>query len=445
MALDPRLLRTILRLGTPVVLGMLGGTIQGLVDLAMVGRLGAAEMAAVGLATNLLYIAVRAVICLGQSVQAMVSRRVGEGLPRQAGAVARTGHGLGLLLGLPLTVLAVVAAGPLMDLFGSEPAVSRLGAVYIRSRAPEILFVLFLFVHRGFFEGLGRTGVPLVAGALMLSTNIFLNWVLIFGHLGAPALGVQGAGLASALAAVAGAVCLAGLGLRREFVVGYDLRPGLGLDRALVARLLRITWPNALRTTLVIGAFSILLAIIGRIGTLELAASNGVVRITSFSFMPAVGVGTAAGVLVGQALGRGDRARARSVGHHAVLLSCLFMGTMGLLFLTVPELCLRLFTDDPRILATGAPVQRLLGLVQLLDAVGLTLAMAMMGAGSTLPVMLGDVGTGYLIFLPTAWLLGLHSPLGLLGAWIGLLAWFTAFAGVMVWLWRREGWARVQV
>lgn len=443
--LDRQLLRRILTLGSPVVLGQISATAMGLIDLAMVGRLGPEYLAGVGLAATFFSTIVRTTQSLGAATQSIAARRVGEDREAAIGGLVRVALTLGLLVGVVLTALLVGIASPGMGLLAHEPRIVQLGARYVIWRAPEALFLLLLFVFRGFFEGIGKTVIPMLVGIVTLAANAFLNWVLIFGKLGAPRMEEAGAGLASALATLVGASALAALAGARGVRMRYGLQFGLSLQASVLRPLWKVTWPGALRTFLVFLSFTVFLAIIERLGVAELAASNGVVLIASFSFMPAVGVGTAVATLVGQALGRRDVAGARRAGWHGVLVSVGFMGCMGALFLSAPRLCLRLFTDDSTILDTGAPVLRLMGLVQIFDAVGLTLAGAITGAGHTRMVMLADVGTAYLIFLPLAFGLGLHTGMGLMGAWLGALIWFFSFAVLMVLGWVRGGWSRVQV
>jgi MATE family multidrug resistance protein len=445
MNLDRPLLARILRLGTPVVLGTISATTMGLIDMAMVGRLGPAYLAAVGLATNLFSTVVRTTLALGQAAQTLTARRVGESREAAVGEVVDVALTLGVVVGVAITVLMALAAGPAMGLLAHQPELARLGAGYIIWRAPEALFLMLLFVYRGFFEGIGRTAVPALVGVVTMLCNVALNWCLIYGKLGMPRMEARGAGLASALATLIGALLLALLarsaGLRQRF----DLRLRPSLKAAILRPLWRVAWPGALRTFLVILSFTLFLAIIERLGTVQLAASNGVILILSFSFMPAIGVGTAVATLVGQSLGRHDVAAARRTGWHGVLVSVAFMGIMGVLFLSAPRPCLRLFTNDPEILDVGVPVLRLMGLVQMFDATGLTLAGAIGGAGHTRLVMLADVGSAYLLFLPLTWLIALRLHHGLMGAWLAAMIWFFVFAVLMVLAWARGGWARVRV
>jgi Na+-driven multidrug efflux pump len=145
---------------------------------------------------------------------------------------------------------------------------------------------------------------------------------------------------------------------------------------------------------------------------------------------------------VAQSLGRGDVPGARRAGWGGVLLAVAFMGVFGLAFLVWPEHLMRLFAKDAELIAAGTPILRMMGLVQVFDAVGLTLAGALRGAGATRQVMVTDVLTAWLFFLPAAWLFGVRLDGGLTGAWIGVVLWFFLYAVGMVAWFQRGDWLR---
>jgi Na+-driven multidrug efflux pump len=186
-------------------------------------------------------------------------------------------------------------------------------------------------------------------------------------------------------------------------------------------------------------AVLVFFAILGRISTIAVAAGNVVFRIAALSFMPGIGVGIAVQTLVGLSLGAGDVRGAVRAGWGGVSLSVLLMGAFSVLFLLVPEWLMSLFTRDPDLIRAGTPILRMMGLVQIFDAVGLTLAGALKGAGETRVVMIVDVVTAWLLFLPAAWFFGIHLDLGLTGAWIGVLVWFFVYAvGITAWFMRGD-------
>jgi len=320
-----------------------------------------------------------------------------------------------------------------------------LGAAYCRWRYAGMLPLLLFFLVKAMFDGIGWTRVGMWVGMGMNVLNVALNWVLIFGKLGLPALGVQGAALASTVSAVIAAVAVTFWALRPVIRKRFRIFCRSNFQPRLIVPFLRIAWPPAVQTLGIVVAVLIFYWILGRISLLALAAGNVVMRIAALSFMPGYGVAAAVQTLVGQSLGRGDPAGARRAAWGGVGLAMLLMGAFGVAFVLIPGTLLRAFSDNPELIAAGIPVLRVMGLVQLIDAVGLTLSGALRGAGETRKVMLADVVTGFGLLPPLAYLFGIVLDGGLLGAWWGLLTWFTVYAAVLTVIFLRGRWEEVRI
>ncbi len=440
-----RLLRIIGGLAAPVVLANVSQTLMGLVDTLMVGRLGADALAAVGVATLLFSAVAMSIKAVDVAVQTYTARRVGEGRDDEVGAVLTTAlaltcgaGGLFMLAGLlwPEALMRPVAAGDRMH---------DLGVQYLRWRYAGMLPLLVYFQLRAMFDGVGWTRIGMFTGIGMNLLNVGLNWVLIFGKLGAPVMGVAGAALSSTISAGAAAAVIVALAVRTPVRRRFRLVCRSNLQPRLVRPFLTLGWPPAAQTLGIVIALLFFYWILGRISVVAVAAGNVVMRIAALSFMPGVGVGAALQTLVGQCLGRGDRRGARRASWGGVGLAVVFMGAFGVVFLLMPGLLMRAFSDSPEVIAAGKPILRVMGLVQVIDAVGLTLAGALRGAGATRVVMLVDLSTAFGLLLPLAWLFGVVLGGGLLGAWWGLLTWFTATALGMLFLFLKGEWQRIEI
>jgi len=440
-----RLLRVITAMAWPVVLANLSQTLMGLVDTLMVGRLGAGALAAVGVATLLFSAVAMSIKAVDVAVQTYTARRVGEGRDGEVGAVLATALALVGAAGTVFMLLGLLRPDLLMRLVAADAEMQRLGEAYVRWRYAGMLPLLAYFQLKAMFDGVGWTRIGMQTGIGMNVLNAVLNWVLIFGKLGAPALGVKGAALASSLSALAAALAILALALRPTVRHRFRLLRRSALRPDLVRPFLAIGWPPAVQTLGIVLAMLIFYWILGRISVVAVAAGNVVMRIAALSFMPGFGVGAAVQTLVGQSLGRGDLRGARRASLGGVGVAVLFMGAFGLAFLLVPGLLMKAFTDSPELIAAGRPILRVMGLVQVIDAVGLTLAGALRGAGETRVVMLVDLVTGFGLLPPLAWLFGVHLGGGLLGAWWALLTWFTLYAVGMVVLFVKGGWQRAVI
>lgn len=440
-----RLARVITFMATPVVLANLSQTLMGLVDTLMVGRLGDAPLAAVGVATLLFSALAMSIKHADVAAQTLTAQRVGARRDGEVGAVLATAVAVVITLGILLMVVGLTWPGFLMRLVSTDPTVRELGTDYLRFRYPGMLPLLVYFLVKAVFDGIGWTRIGMGVGIGMNLANVGLNWVLIFGKLGAPAMGVGGAALASTISAAGAALVILAFALRTPVRRRFRILARSNFHTELIRPFIRLGWPPALQTLGNISALLIFFFILGRISTLAVAAGNVVFRIMALSFMPGIGVSVAVQTLVGQSIGRGDIRGAKRATWGGVGLSMAFMGTFGVAFWVVPGFFLRLFSTSAELIAAGTPVLRILGLVQVIDAVGLTLAGALRGAGATRPVMLVDIISGFGLLPPLTYLFGIVLKGGLQGAFWAVLTWFTLYAIGMTALYFRGHWERLQV
>jgi len=440
-----RLLKVITTMAAPVVLGHLANTMMGLVDTIMVGRLGETPLAAIAVSTLLFSAVAMTVKATDVAAQTFTARRVGEGRDHEVGAVLATTVAVSLGAGAVLMLLGLLFPGFLMKLVSSDAAVQALGSRYLFFRYAGMLPLLLFFQIKGVFDGIGWTGIGMGVGIGMNVTNALLNWVLIFGKFGAPEMGMAGAALASSLSACLAALVSLGFILWPPVRRRFRILCRTNFQSALVRPFLKIAWPPAVQTLGIVIGMLIFYTMLGKVSILAVAAANVVLRIASLSFMPGIGVGAAVQTLVGQSLGRRDPRGARRSAWYGVGLSMVFMGIFGVFFVWTPGSLLRLFTSSTDLIAAGTPILRLMGLVQLLDAVGLTLAGALRGAGLTREVMLVDVLTGFCLLPPLTWLFAIIWDGGLMGAWLALLTWFTLYAVGMTGLFFKSRWEEVEI
>ncbi len=197
--------KTIWVLALPIMGGMVSQNILNLVDTAMVGRVGPSALAAVGIASFTNFMAIAIVLGFGTGVQAIASRRLGEGRENETAIPLNGGLFLALVMGLPLTVLLYFAAPYGFPLLVDDPLVVEDGVPYLQARILGTVAISMNYAFRGFWNGISMSMVYMRTLVIMHAINIFLNWVLIFGNLGAPALGAEGAGIATTISIYIGA------------------------------------------------------------------------------------------------------------------------------------------------------------------------------------------------------------------------------------------------
>ncbi|MBU1049724.1 MATE family efflux transporter [Candidatus Bipolaricaulota bacterium] len=436
--------KDVLRLATPVTLGMLTFTLLSIVDTAMLGRLGALPLAAAGVAGVLYFAIVFPISSMSVGTQSLVARRFGEGNETQCGPILNTGLMLCLFLGLPLVFATPWLARMIAPLSSNDPQVIEASGIYLWYRLLGSPFMLINSVSSGFFAGIGKTKHQMVSSILITVTNIVLDYALIFGHAGFPQLGIKGASIASSIALAAGSIYYIAV----LILPGYRSRYGVFGRPWFTTRwlrpMVRLSSPILAQRVLSNGAWAIFFAIIARIGTVELAATNVIRSIFHLSIMSAVGLGTASAALLGQNLGANRPKRAEQLAWESVKLATYAMIVVGLLFVVAPGFVFRIYTSELSVIAAGRLPLMLLGPVQVFAGFALVLSLSLQGAGNTRFVM-GVEFLCVLLYLPTVYFLGLHTSLGLLGAWTGEYIYWAVLSVAMIWKFRTGSWKTIKL
>ena len=434
--------RQILTIALPIIGGMVSQNILNLVDAAMVGYLGTAQLAAVGLASFINFVAAASFMGMSAGVQAMVSRRMGEGRDSEAANPLNGALLTIFIIGLPVSVGLIVYAEDLLRWLNDDPEVIRYGSVYLEARLYAIMAVGMNFCYRGYWSAIKRTGFYLRTLLVMHSLNILLNYLLIFGHFGFPELGVYGAGLGTSISMFGGTLIYTWLALKHTKCYGF----GLHLPRyeTLIA-LIKISIPSSIQQLFFALGFTILFWIVGQVGTYELAAANVLTNITLVAILPCIAFGLSAATLVGQALGRNDISDAYQWGWDTSVIASIVVVFIGLPMIFVPQWLLSLFLHEAEPIAIGITPLRLVGIGIVIDAVGLVLMNALQGAGATKVTLKVSFTMQWLFFLPLAWYLGPYAGLGLTEIWLMQLVYRAIQTAIYVWLWKQQQWAHIKL
>ncbi|MEN9726561.1 MAG: hypothetical protein RL434_927, partial [Pseudomonadota bacterium] len=410
--------RRILDLALPVIAGMISQNVLNLVDTAMVSRLdhSDAALAAVGYGGFALFVAQSIILGLSTGVLAAAARRKGEGRTGETAWFLNAALLIIVVVAPVISLLLILAIPYVYPLINDDPRVMELGIPYLQIRAFGIIFVAMNFSFRGYWNAIDMTRLYMFTLILMHSVNIFLNWVFIFGNLGAPAMGVQGAGLAS--------VCALCFGSSLYFLCGMRFARDFGFlkrlpARADIKRLVKISLPSGVHQIFFSAGWLGLFWIIGKVGTAEVAAGNVLVNVMLVAWLPGMGLGLAASTLVGQALGRGRPEEAARWGWDVVKIAAVGLTVLGLPMVLVPrELLSAIYTLDPRTLEIALWPLRLIGLSMIFEAVGTILQNALLGAGDTRRVMKVAIINQWCLFMPAAYLVGPVLGYGLTGIWL---------------------------
>lgn len=431
-------------LATPVVLQQISATAMMVVDSAMVGRLGASELAGVGFGSVWMWTLFAFFSGTASGVQTFVSQYDGAGRAHESGAWAWQA----LAFVLPVAAVTVIAIAPLVGpalamLVPSEP-LRDTASIYIAARLPGEIALAAMMVFSSFFRGLGDTKTPMFVSIFANVLNGVLDYGLIFGAFGMPEMGVAGAGIATSIASIIGAALLFALFLRPALRRRFGTAP-VAPDRQAIARFLRTGLPIGGQWCIGTTTFAFFTTLIARMGDHSMAASQAFVMLLCISYMQAVGIATAAQTLVGRYRGRGDDAAVRRSLFSALVLGIGIAAVVAAVFLAIPGPLMRMFTDDGTVLSLGRPLLAIGALFQLFDAIATIIHGALRGAGDTRWPFVFDTTFGWIVFLPLAYALGITWDYGLAGAWTGGLISLAASAFVLFWRFQSGAWQRLSI
>lgn len=424
-------LREVFVLALPIAALQLGMALFATVATLYAGRLGPDAIAAVGLAGSTYFLLF--ILAMGAllGIDPLSSRAFGAG--RKADCAEVLLHAIPLALGIALLVFLVLSnVERLFGVMKIQPSLAHTTAAYIRILRWALFPGLVFVASRLYLQTLDVTRPQLwavVAGNLV---NAGLGWALMFGKLGAPALGVYGAAWAvlganfTMLAVTGGAAAL------------EVLRSGwrwTGFKSGLFAELLEIGVPAGMQMMAEVGAFSLVTMLSGRIGETAAAAHQIALNLASGSFMVPLGVSFAAAVRVGQGLGRNRPDESARAGWAALLIGVGFMACSSLLYVLFTRGILRLYTSDPGVAAAGVSLLYVCAFFQVFDGTQVVMTGALRGLGETRVPMLANAVGYWMLGLPVGIWLAFQRGWGVLGLWVGLCLGLCFVAVSLLWVW----------
>lgn len=416
-----------LGLALPLAAWHAGQTLMGAVDTAVVGRLGAAEIAAVGLGNAIFMGAFILSMGVMMGLDPLISQALGAGDKARGRLLVWHGGVLSLLLTV-LFLPLLVNAGPLLLWAGVEDATAQLTHQYVLYRIPGLWPALASVGCRALLQSLHVTR-PLVVGMVVANVaNLLLDIVLVFGGAAlpawvgplssVPALGVVGAAWASSVCTVLqlGWMVWAIAALPRDTPPPGSRWP----DARGLWAVIKVGLPLGLQMGAEMGVFSLVSVLAGRLSTNAAAAHQIAIQVASISFCVALGASSAGSVRVGQAVGAQDHAAVRMRGAVAFIFGAMVMGSMAVLYALFPSFFARLLTSDESVVAVTVPLFYVAAVFQLADGTQAVGAGVLRGAGDTRFLGLANLVGHYAVGLPVALWLGFTLEWGITGLWWGL-------------------------
>ena len=430
-------LRPMVSLALPVILAEIGWTTMGLVDTLMVGPLGPAAIGAVGLG-SIVFVAI-GIFGMGLllGLDTLVAQSFGAGRRDQCEHWLRQGVYLALLSAVPLTLLSFGVTASL-PFWGLNPEVLVLASPYLNVVTLSVLPLLLYAAFRRYLQAVNLVRPITFALVSANLVNVLVNWILIYGKLGFPALGPTGAAWATVLSRVYLATVL--------LVAVREARRGLGataatsrrLEWEALRRLLSLGGPAGLQILLEVGVFAAASVLAGRLAPAALAAHQIALNLWSFVFMVPLGLNAAGAVRVGQAVGRRDRDGVQRAGWTALTLAALFTASAAVVFFAAARPLIGAFSQDATVLALGPSLLAIAGVCLVFDGTQGVATGILRGLGETRIPMFANFAGHWLVGLPLGYAACFWWGWGVQGLWLGLAAGLIGVGTVLLFTWSRR-------
>jgi MATE family multidrug resistance protein len=435
----------LVQLAAPMVLARASQAVITFADAIQVKHLGFKAIAAT--ATGGLNVMGFVILAMGTAfiIQSFVAQLSGRGDRDETPRFAWYGLAIALVAAL-IAAAMIPLVGPALALTGYSPEVRDQMTDYMAIRMLSVGAIVGVEALGNWYGGLGNTWMQMIAGLITMVAAVFFNWVLIDGHLGAPAMGVNGAALASTIASFLGFAFIAVAFWRRWS--GAPTTRATHLSLRELGRVLRFGLPNGFNWFLEFAAFQLFVnGVLAHLGDETVAALNVVIAVNSVSFMPAFGLASAGAILAGQAIGRGDRDAVWPQVKVTLLCTMIWMGAIGIVYAVAPGRVLSLFASDRsgQLVAIGTTMLVISAFWQLSDAISMTLAEALRAAGDTTWTAAARLILAWAVFTPSAFIVVNGFNGGPIGAMLCLVAYLVLLAVALSWRFRSGAWKHIQL
>ncbi|WP_138206444.1 MATE family efflux transporter [Haloimpatiens lingqiaonensis] len=456
------LARDTFKLALPAIMEMLMQTLLGFADMAMVGSLGAAAIAAVGLSDMPMMTAMSIFAAVSVGTTALVARAIGAKKIKEAGEVAKQSLIISVLMAIVFTALALLLAKNIIILMGAEEEVIPISTGYFKITSLGLPMMIITMIMSGVLRGSGDTKTPMYINGGCNILNIIGNFLLIYPtrsisftlpllgkemNLMIPGagLGVAGAGISTTISRIVGGCIVLYLVFNSRVLVKIQLKDGFKINLKIIKRIFNIGIPAAIEQFFMRFGQLLFARIVASLGTVIYASHRITLTAESLSFNAGFGFALAATTLVGQFLGAEKPDIAKKSGFMAVKMGAIFMSTVGIFFFLFPDAFLMLFTRDGEIIKNARWCLRIVAISQPFLAGVMGFAGGLRGAGDTRGVLIITVLGVWGVRLTLAYVLAIVLGYGLIGAWIAMTI-DLLFRGTLLFFRFRSGkWQKLRV
>ncbi|HYE83431.1 MAG TPA: MATE family efflux transporter [Clostridia bacterium] len=416
----------VVNIAWPVLVELLLGTLFGMIDMIMLGRisdnsLAAASVAAVGMTNQPLFIGLSFIQALNVGGTAMVARYLGAGRTDRIETTLKHVMLLCMLmLAIPLSILGIAYADSMMKFMGAQADTLQAGRDYFRIIMVGFVFQSLNLSISAALRGIGETKIPMKINLKVNFLNVIGNALLIYGLFGFPRLGITGAGISTALSNVIASIFLFSYILKGKSVVRFNIRRPFRFDKDIIYNLVKIGMPASIEQIVLRTGLLLFAKTVAGLGTVVYAAHQISINILGLSFQPGQAFGIAASSLVGRSLGACEYGKAEAYAKETRRIGSMISTFMAFIFFFFGPQLVGLYSNDPKIIESASTALKIIALVQPFQSSQLILAGGLRGAGDTFWPLAGTFVGVLLIRVVLAYVFVNILGYGLTGAWIAV-------------------------
>ncbi|MBK5279183.1 MAG: MATE family efflux transporter [Bacteroidia bacterium] len=436
--------RAIFLLAVPMILELVMESTFAIVDIFFVGKLGSSAIATVGLTETYLFLLYSLAMGLAMAVTAIIARRVGEKSTEDAGTAAMQSIFLALLCSIPFTIAGIFFAKDLLALMGADAWSIEHGYRYTQWMLGGNAVIVLLFVINAIFRGAGDAAIAMRVLFISNGINVLLDPLLIFGWGIVPAMGIEGAAIATNIGRSFGVA----VQVWALFKGGKHIQVKLSQlywDAKIILNIINTSLGGVAQMIVAMTSWIFLMRILADVGSEAVAGATIALRIMLFTLMPAWGLSNAAATLVGQNLGAGNPERAESSVWKIGFYNMIFLIVVSVIYFTFNESLMQIFTEDERVIAIGAEWLQILSYSYLVYGWWMVSGQAFNGAGDTKTPTKINLVFFWLIQIPLSYYLAITLDWQHTGVFWGVFISETSVGLFTLWLFSRGSWKTVKV
>ncbi len=424
-------IRNTFNLAYPIIIGQLGFIMMGVVDSIMVGEIGAVPLAGASLGNSLFILIFIMGLGVAMSVTPLIAILVGAKRFSECGIYFSQSLIVNMSLGFVLMSITFFCSD-FFEYLNQPHDVSVQASSYTKIVAFSILPAMLFYTYKQFIEGFSIMKPAMIIAIIANIINAFVNWVLIYGNLGMPALGLDGAGWATFSSRVFMVLAIIFYVKSKKSFKEYDLNLQFkNINFPVIKKILGVGLPSGFQYFFEVGAFTFAVMMIGWLGTNQLAAHQIAINLASISFMAVLGLSAAGAIRVGNAVGKQDIEEVRRAGFTAIILGASVMFTAGIIFITLNNFLPTLYIDNPDVIRIASSLLVIAAIFQVSDGIqGVGIGVLRGLTDVKIPTLITFIAY-WILALPIAYLLGFTFNFGVEGVWVGLLLGLTASAAML--------------